>query len=511
MRHNQTALYRARIRIVEATYVRPAETTEVYLVHAESWQSRTHHLTPKREEEEKLREHGQNELRIGFAVGAVVAIPIVLLTFYILDNFAQQVALIVLCLLGAAIVSLGIVFLLSKGIARRISGVGASIDVESTLTDIGAGLHAISEGRSADAKAQIEKASKGVVFWIGWLQSRRIIIYLLLGALGLLAGSASTFIIIRQNNILERQSKIFDAQSALLRDTLLASESQKYGPLYGQLADVLAAIAKESGARGELAAYQLVELSPELTQQIVFLTHSFRPYYYFDTDANFERNSDSGISDLPMVFLSPERGQILRAILENRAELHQDFEEMDRASANFRYSDMRGTRVWGAHIGDLWSIGAIDYTGDCGTAATRYTMFAPNQIDEFEFTPLGEAYEYYAPPPPQAVRLYARDLRQYDLAYSDFSGADINGVKFDFSYGSAKFRNSTLTSVSLSQSYGSDTIIDLSGATAIGITYDGAVPSWPEINESSVNWIIPKCDPQFAASEILKEPEAESE
>lgn len=454
-----------------------------------------------------MRDRSNNELWIGFAVGAVIATPIVLLSFYVLDHFAQQTALIVLCFLGAAIVSLGIVFLLSKGIAKRISKVGDSVDVESTLSNISAGLHSIFDGRRTDAKAQIEEASKGLVFWIGWLQSRRLIAYLLLGTVGLLAGAASTFIIIRQNEILEQQSKIFEAQSALLRDTMLAQEAQKYGPLYGQLAEVLSSIQREGGMREGLATYQLVELSPELTQGIVFLSHSFRPYYYFDTDAEFVRSADTADTVLPMVFLSPERGQILRAIIENRVELHRDFDDVGQSSANFRYSDMRGTRIWGTHFGDLWSIAAVDFTGDCGSAATDFTMFAPAQVNQIDLTPLGEGYEYYAAPPRQAVRLYARDLRGFDLAHSDFSRANINGVKFDFSKGPATFRGAVLTSVSVSKSYESETIINLSDATAVGVTFEGATPNWPEINDSGVNWIVPKCDPQLPLSDILSEPE----
>ncbi len=70
--------------------------------------------------------------------------------------------------------------------------------------------------------------------------------------------------------------------------------------------------------------------------------------------------------------------------------------------------------------------------------------------------------------------------------HSDFSGAEINGVIFDLSTGPVVFHDATLIGVSLSLTHGSETIIDLSDATAMGVAFDGMIPSWLDTIEDGV-------------------------
>lgn len=451
---------------------------------------------------------GDGELWIGFGVGLVVAFPIAVLAYYAISQFGELIAQALLALAVASTLILGALFLLSKWVAKRLTKIEAEASIDAIISDLRESFIALNEGKPDVARQQVTDALQGLALWLAWLQSRRWIATFLLAALALLGGSASTLIILRQNSILDQQSMILGEQSTLLRDTLLAQEAQKYAPLYGQLDELLSDIQLEGAVREGLAPYELVEASPELTRRVAFLSNSFRPYYFFDTYAGYERANGEGVTGIPMVFLSPERGQILKALIDNKVELHSPINEGEQFSANFRFADMRGARVWGYHYGETWSIGAVDYGGDCGTASTRYVMFAPASLPSSYFETTSEAFSQYSPPPDGAVRLYARDLRWLDLAGSDFSGADLNGVKLNLSSGAIKLDGARLTSVAIGVTYASGASIDLTGSTAFGVTFDTLYgPGWPaEVVEDGVQWIIPKCDPQLPVSEILREP-----
>lgn len=406
-----------------------------------------------------------------FVLGLISSVPIIVLIYvFLLRELEEAARVAAYVAVGAGLASVfGIVFL--RVILKKIFG-NESPSGKTIFDRATASIASFEEGEFNKARGELGAAASEALGLYSWLTGRQWITTIFLGSIALFAGSASTYIFVQQNSILSVQSdllreqeKLLRSQSVFMRDAMLSQDALRYVPLYSDLSQVLEEIRLEGLDRSGLAEdFHLVRLSPELSARIVNLTRTFRPYWIFDSFSDFVRENANVSADSPspdMVFLSPERGMLLKAIVESRVELH------DPPQADFKYSDMRGFDITGLHIGDGWhSQDTIDF-GSCYHSASPATMYWPNPenkgadgqrvIDEYVDGDNGTA-------------LYKYSFHRLSIANSDFSHSFLRGVHLRDQDGTLRFDESTLVNVE----FHTRSRLNLSGATvrSIGIVRD---------------------------------------
>lgn len=383
-----------------------------------------------------------------FVLGLISSVPILVLIYvFLLRELEEAAKIAAYVAVGAGIASVfAIIFL--RVILRKIFGNEAPSG-KTIFDNAAASVAAIESGDFNQARKELGSAASDALGLYSWLTGRQWITTIFLGSIGLFAGSASTYIFIQQNsiltvqsNLLEEQERLLRTQSIFMRDAMLSQDALRYVPLYSDLSQVLEEIRVEGLDRSGLSEdFHLVRLSPELSSRIVNLTRTFRPYWLFDSFSGFDRDGANVSAESPspnMVFLSPERGMLLKAIVESRVELH------DPTLADFTYSDMRGFDISGLHIGDDWHFhDLIDY-GACYHSRSPATMYWPDAayeradgqrvIDEYVQGGNGNA-------------LYKYSFYEMRIEHSDFSHSVLRGVHFLDQMGTLRFEGSTLVNV----------------------------------------------------------------
>lgn len=398
-----------------------------------------------------------------FIFGILLGIPVYFFIFKRgLISLAQGAEFAAIAAIGGGIVS--VLMLLSfRALLKRVFG-KESPSAAVVYQDITASANAARDGNYNSAKVHADQAIAGGLGLYTWLTGRQWLTSLFLGSIALFAGSASTYILFQQNalikaqtSILTKQEKVLQNQSNFMRDSVLNQDAVRYVPIYSQLTSVLDEILLESQQRKGLSPHHLVPLSPQLSARVVTLTRTFRPYWYYDSFAGYDRQparkstgtTATVIDSPPMVFLSPERGMILKSILENKVTL-------DRPDvADFSYSDMRGVSLLGTTIKGERASNFANF-GTC-EASDSITM---QQKDKGE-TPKGS--------------MYLLGLSSFNLDHSDFSNSFLNGVLIHDDQGTLKFAKSTLINTTIYAPIS----IDLSNSTIFSLTLFAATSAPP--------------------------------
>lgn len=181
----------------------------------------------------------------------------------------------------------------------------------------------------------------------------------------------------------------------------------------------------------KIPAAETIDLPDSIASRIITLSRAFRPYWYIDSfsTASDLRSGDEQTKPVPMVFLSPERGLLLKALLSNRLDV------ANLESADFSFSDMRGAEITGhysdnAHYAfpDFGSCSALDVSKDLATSAAKKLMGVEPSKDSME-------------------TVYLWDLGPLTLENSDFSKSKLSGVLIGDEHGTVKFNGARLANV----------------------------------------------------------------
>ncbi|MEL6571795.1 MAG: hypothetical protein AAFQ64_09065 [Pseudomonadota bacterium] len=321
---------------------------------------------------------------------------------------------------------------------------------------------------------------------IGSYLARQHLVALLLGAVLAFTGGANIFLLLQQNRLLKNQESIIAAQTIATRDTMISQDAMRYTALHGQLMQVLSDISTEALNRYGLEAYHLVELSPELSERIITLSITFRPYWYLDSFQPFDRSpvsiSSRNVSP-PMVFLSPERGLMLRSIIQNRVKL------VGEHRVDFSRSDVRGASLEGALVGEGWDFQDAREWGSCRDISEASVM---GTMAEWQMW--AEYVEEGAMQPVKALTsegkaLFAREFGWMNIAGSDFSYSTLNGLSFNTS--DVRLREANLINTSFQRV---QSRLDLSGANIFSMQFDRALGTVPvEIIAQETNFFLYFC------------------
>ncbi|MDJ0643945.1 MAG: hypothetical protein QNJ15_14120 [Erythrobacter sp.] len=332
----------------------------------------------------------------------------------------------------------------------------------------------LAAGEQRESSFHFARAADAFIHFVVELQARKWSFALVMSALAVLAGSLSTLILSQQNAILKQHSELLASQ----RNLSLAQEAQRYLPLYPELLDVIKEIRRESdefvpfeGDKGHFSR-PLKQLSPELSERIIALSHTFRPYWQFNSDQGLETQHEGELFDpgdsLEMVRLSPERGMLLRAILDNRMYLDEP------SRADFSYADMRRTNVVGTtNTGEFLNRSGL-VGGNCSYLKDSIFLdptFSAKGAENYGQDEIQEGLEFLAGNE-ELIRevnpaILLLNLEEYRIEHADFSGSFISAVILPETRGTLKFNAARLVNVRMIGNQ-----INISGAIADAVGVD---------------------------------------
>ncbi len=210
---------------------------------------------------------------------------------------------------------------------------------------------------------------------------------ILITIIPLLFVAVQTYLLNRQNTLLQLQNEKIDQQTYLI-------ESQRRNALVFELGNVLDAISEETNAGASNT------ISDLLIGRIAALSRSFRPYRYFQGDTLSKE-------------LSPERSQLLTSLIESSlsentlTKIFQrgDFSQSDLYRANLSVNPFFRTRF---HI-----------PSDIHIGQQEISFNAESQLSP------GKVYL-------REIDLHHADLREANLTQADLRNADLSYAELDF-------------------------------------------------------------------------------
>ncbi|MBX2872809.1 MAG: pentapeptide repeat-containing protein [Saprospiraceae bacterium] len=242
---------------------------------------------------------------------------------------------------------------------------------------------------------------------------------LVVGLVPLLILLTQTWILDNQNEKLEHQNELISSQNLLLDQQINLEEGNRRSSYVFLMSNIMDKIDEElkntrNGRR---------QLSEEIIGRIVSLSHAFRPYRYLENNR------------LIPTPLSPERGQLLYALVNSRLDL-PTYDDIF-AKANFSYSDLPRANFAGAYLkGINLSYANINH-GNFKDAILDGANFQQSQLDYaiFDNTLMNEAnfrqanlehsqwYNVLA----QGISLAMANVRA-GFFNGDFSNAELEGI-----------------------------------------------------------------------------------
>lgn len=177
-------------------------------------------------------------------------------------------------------------------------------------------------------KETLADVSSGLIYRLTRIGAFAIVV----GLVPLLILFTQTWILNNQNDKLEQQNNLILSQNQLLDQQINLEEGNRRSSFIFLMSNIMDKIDEElkNNKRGSRI------LSEELIGRIVSLSHAFRPYRYLENNALIEKP------------LSPERGQLLYALVNSELEL----KTYDRIfeKANFSYADLQEANFSGAYL-----------------------------------------------------------------------------------------------------------------------------------------------------------------
>lgn len=155
---------------------------------------------------------------------------------------------------------------------------------------------------------------------------------LIVGLVPLLILLTQTWILDNQNEKLDHQNQLINGQNLLLDQQINLEEGNRRSSYIFLMSNIMDKIDEEL----KNAKNRNRRLSEELIGRIVSLSHAFRPYRYLENDSLIPKP------------LSPERGQLLYALVNSKLELVTYDHIFERA--NFSHSDLPQANFSGAYL-----------------------------------------------------------------------------------------------------------------------------------------------------------------
>ncbi|NET36374.1 MAG: pentapeptide repeat-containing protein [Cyanothece sp. SIO1E1] len=242
---------------------------------------------------------------------------------------------------------------------------------------------------------------------------------LVVGLVPLLILLTQTWILDNQNEKLEHQNELISSQNLLLDQQINLEEGNRRSSYVFLMSNIMDKIDEELKNKRNGKRY----LSEELIGRIVSLSHAFRPYRYLENNR---------LIPSP---LSPERGQLLYALVNS----HLDLPTYDRifAKANFSYSDLPRANFAGAYLkGINLSFANITHANfkdaildgaNFQQSQLEYAVFDNTLMNKANFRQAKLAHSQWYDVLAQGISLAMADVRS-GFFNGDFSNAELEGI-----------------------------------------------------------------------------------
>lgn len=270
---------------------------------------------------------------------------------------------------GDQLLSFAVGVFLTLAVCLIIAGVAAVLLVprafasargtlSGVVEDLVRASRAHAAGQPTEAVDHLGRAIGEGVAWYSIGATRRFVAQAALGLILSFGGIIGAVLLLSQNALLREQNGMVKSQLKLLEDQngkidrqlellvdqnekidqqTMTTDSQKRGAFATELFSIIQAIAREGVSDGG-------RLSNEIVSRIVVLTSSAEPYFYLkfspdppSTDADKIRGAQKLIPDP----LSPERGQIILALVRMKVDLKL----LSKAGAQFDSADLQGAQL----------------------------------------------------------------------------------------------------------------------------------------------------------------------
>lgn len=242
---------------------------------------------------------------------------------------------------------------------------------------------------------------------------------LVVGLVPLLILLSQTWILDNQNEKLDHQNDLISSQNLLLDQQINLEEGNRRSSYIFLMSNIMDKIDEELKNRQNTTR----KLSEELIGRIVSLSHAFRPYRYLE---------DNQLIPSP---LSPERGQLLYALVNSTLDL----ETYDRifSRANFSYSDLpqanfsgaylKGVNLSFSHISHGNFKDAILDGANFQESRLEYAIFDNTLMNRANFRSANLTYSQWYDVLAQGINLSFANV-QSGFFNGDFSEAELEGV-----------------------------------------------------------------------------------
>lgn len=226
-----------------------------------------------------------------------------------------------------------------------------------------------------------------------------------IGLLAVFMALIPTVLLWQQNEKIDEQTKLFEKQNEKIDNQIQLEESNRRGALIVMMSNIMDKVDEEirkAEERGDSSR----TLSPQLIGRIGALSHSFRPYRFWQ---------DSTLTKIPF---SPERGQLLSALVQSRLNSNTYkaiYEEATFESAFLEKANLKNKNL----INTILSRADLSYSFLVGTE------FTDTDLSYANFTSANVAAASL-----HSVRAEFSNFSKTILVNTDFSSSKLNNTNF---------------------------------------------------------------------------------
>lgn len=344
---------------------------------------------------------------VGLCAGAVA---FVIGADFLLEGLKQKIATFAALLIGVAVGGFVSFFAIQKLVVRKLRAVNKPT-AETIFNNI---FDLITNPTEVDREVwhqKLRSTFRGAIVWYSSAVGYYALFNAVVALVAIFAGMSATLIVFKQNQLISEQSIVLKSQNQSTLVQAILTESTRRAALAPTVSSIISEINQFSDTPIENTdqEYTKPPISENLIKRIKSVLPSLQPYIIADVDISTIDLEKPISKNVNLLYLSPERGQILKALLSSGIDLIGiEHEELD-----FSYSDMRNYSV------NLYR--DIDSYGECGIYDGKPLTIVPI----------------------------------INLENSDFSNSRISGLSLDI-HSNVKLTNTQFNSSSLSFHYGSE-------------------------------------------------------
>lgn len=301
-------------------------------------------------------------MAFGLIIGAILGLLFAKIEAKTFIDYFEREFYTILLLVLFLIALLLVLYIFQERITKKIFGIAAS-NSENAIDGVASFTEEIIHG---DRKVAKEKSILVIREIAGLYSSwtfRTWVFQTLIGLIIVMAGMFGTYVLIEQNKLITEQSEAINKQTTKLKEQnqlideqntqvklqnsliksqyqssvlqLFLQEASRRTVLAPTVAQLISDINNHKPSEDDINEEGIFHLSEDLYRRITTLTSILKPYIIVELKSS-DLNLDGSLTDnAKTLYLSPERGQILQALISAGVNVNY------LNNADFSYADMR--------------------------------------------------------------------------------------------------------------------------------------------------------------------------